>query len=316
MHHFRLEREESYISARDLLTQAISHDPAFALAHVTLASTHSVMAIDGYEAPKIAWPESTASITRALAIDPDLPDAHAEASAAAFYYRWDWQAADRDVANRLEVAPRRSPARAADLTGASDVGARAPRRRLAVCARSTDWPIPSAPHASCAKPICWRMLASSMRRPPCIARSLATHPMIPARITAWPRCVASRIDSTRPSPRGKVAARPQAIKLRGTAICAGRPATHAIEQDEAGQQLDGLRARAVSGAYMSRHSSYTRACTRGSEIRRARSSTWPLVSRITPRAWSSCESTRRGDASGMIRDFATPVRQVGLPETA
>src|SRR5207253_2297568 len=68
----------------------------FALAHVTLASTYSVMAIDGYEAPKVAWTQSTASIRRALELDSDLPDAHAEASAAAFYDQWDWAAADRE----------------------------------------------------------------------------------------------------------------------------------------------------------------------------------------------------------------------------
>ena len=58
VHHFRLQQEEAYLDARDLLTQAISEDGAFALAWVTLASTYSVMAVDGDELPATAWRES------------------------------------------------------------------------------------------------------------------------------------------------------------------------------------------------------------------------------------------------------------------
>jgi len=110
VHHFRLSGEEQYLTARDLLTQAIARDPSFALAHVTLASTYSAMAIDGYEAPHQAWPQSTLHVTRALDLDRELPDAHAEASAAEFFYRRDWTAADREwqivlESRRAEVQP-------------------------------------------------------------------------------------------------------------------------------------------------------------------------------------------------------------------
>jgi serine/threonine-protein kinase len=96
VHFLRLQQEADYLRARQLLTAALTHDQRFALAHVTLASTYSVMAIDGYEAPVQAWPRSVESINRALDVDPDLPDAHAESSAAHFYFRWDWPAADRE----------------------------------------------------------------------------------------------------------------------------------------------------------------------------------------------------------------------------
>ena len=96
LHYFRLEDEADYLIARDLLLQALSRDSAFALAYVALASTYSVMAIDGYERPTVAWTQSTEYLKRALELDPGLPDAHAEASAAAFYYGWDWPAAARE----------------------------------------------------------------------------------------------------------------------------------------------------------------------------------------------------------------------------
>ena len=114
VHHFRLQHEDGYLTARSLLHQAISDDRAFALAHVMLASTYSVMAIDGYEAPSSAWPQSTASIERALALDADLPDAHAEASAAQFHYRWNWEAADREW--QIATSSRRGEVQAELLT--------------------------------------------------------------------------------------------------------------------------------------------------------------------------------------------------------
>jgi tetratricopeptide (TPR) repeat protein len=78
------------------------------------------MAIDGYESPRDAWPQSTSSVTRALSLDPDLPDAHAEASAAEFYYRWDWHAADREWeialrSRRGEVQPELLSSRALQM---------------------------------------------------------------------------------------------------------------------------------------------------------------------------------------------------------
>jgi tetratricopeptide (TPR) repeat protein len=53
------------------------------------------MAIDGYVRPADAWPHAELNVERALAIDPDLPDAHAEAASSAFFYRWDRKEADR-----------------------------------------------------------------------------------------------------------------------------------------------------------------------------------------------------------------------------
>ena len=95
IHHLRLDTEDDYLVARDFLLQAVALDQRFALALVTLASTYSVMAIDGYAAAADSWPHADLNVERALAIDPDLPDAHAEAAASAFFYRWDWPEAQR-----------------------------------------------------------------------------------------------------------------------------------------------------------------------------------------------------------------------------
>ena len=105
IHHFRLEQESAYRKARGLLEMAVQHDPTFALALLTLASTYSVMVIDGYEDPRAAWLESHAYVTRALDADPALPDAHAERATEAFFYKWDWATAQQEWNEALK-SPR------------------------------------------------------------------------------------------------------------------------------------------------------------------------------------------------------------------
>ena len=96
VHLFRLEGESNYLEARRLLEMAVARDDAFALGHVTLASTYSVMAIDGYEDARDAYPRSNMHVDRALELDPDLPDAHAERAAEAFFYYRDPATAQRE----------------------------------------------------------------------------------------------------------------------------------------------------------------------------------------------------------------------------
>ena len=96
------DTEADYLRERELLTQALDRDGGFALAHVALAATYSVMAVDGMERPTGAWPEASRHIRRALELDPDLPDAHAEAAARAFFFDWDWRAGEREWLAALE----------------------------------------------------------------------------------------------------------------------------------------------------------------------------------------------------------------------
>ncbi len=95
MHHIGRETENDYLRARALLQQAIDRDDTFAFAHRALASTYSVMAIDGFERPSEAWPQSSRHVQRALELDPELADAHAEAAMHAFFFKWDWVGAER-----------------------------------------------------------------------------------------------------------------------------------------------------------------------------------------------------------------------------
>jgi TolB-like protein len=88
-----LGTEEGYLQERQLLRQALERDSSFARAYAKLASTFTVMAIDGYEPPHVAGPQVIANVRQALKRDSGLPDAHAEAAAWEFSFNWNWESA-------------------------------------------------------------------------------------------------------------------------------------------------------------------------------------------------------------------------------
>ena len=112
----RLEGEANYLGARRLLRQAVALDRAFVLAQVSLASTFTVMTIDGFERPTEAWPASNRCVRSALDLDATLPEAHAEQASAWFFFDHDWYAAESEWKRSIEV--RSSPS-LPDLLGAS-----------------------------------------------------------------------------------------------------------------------------------------------------------------------------------------------------
>ena len=105
VHHLRFETEKDYLASRELLTKAVTRDGTFALAYLTLGSTYSVMAIDGFAAPHVAWKKSREYVDLALKHDPSLPDAHAERAIEAFFYGWDWTRSEHEWKTAL-ASPR------------------------------------------------------------------------------------------------------------------------------------------------------------------------------------------------------------------
>jgi TolB-like protein len=101
-HALQGDTSEDYLTARMLLRQAIERDERFAAAHASLSSTYALMILAGFERPTEAWPNAIKSGRRALALDPDLPEAHREAAAVAFYFEWDWPRAEREWKASIE----------------------------------------------------------------------------------------------------------------------------------------------------------------------------------------------------------------------
>ena len=82
-------------AALEAFQAAIDRDPAFALAHVGIARVHAVQANLGLSAPVVGWEKSKAAVQRALALDPNLEEAHTLRGLTAFYYDWDFDLAEQ-----------------------------------------------------------------------------------------------------------------------------------------------------------------------------------------------------------------------------
>jgi tetratricopeptide (TPR) repeat protein len=69
-----------------------------------VCTSHGLSAILGFERPADAWPAAETYIRRALGIDSTIAEAHQYLSSQAFFFRWNWVDADRELreAQRLK----------------------------------------------------------------------------------------------------------------------------------------------------------------------------------------------------------------------
>src|SRR5688572_23764142 len=93
--------------SRECLEQAIALDPAFALPYVGLADSYLALSAVGAIPSHDAMPRARELATRALEIDPDLPEAHAMLGIVAGHYDFDWAEAARrfKAAEREQMSP-------------------------------------------------------------------------------------------------------------------------------------------------------------------------------------------------------------------
>jgi serine/threonine protein kinase/tetratricopeptide (TPR) repeat protein len=96
----------------ELLQQAISLDPSYALAHAALAEAHASMGWDlfGLTAPSESFPLAKQAAQRALEIDPTCAEAHAALGNTAMGFDWDWVTAEREFRHAIELKPQYGPA--------------------------------------------------------------------------------------------------------------------------------------------------------------------------------------------------------------
>jgi TolB-like protein/DNA-binding winged helix-turn-helix (wHTH) protein/Tfp pilus assembly protein PilF len=87
------------------LRRAVERDPAFAPAHAALADSYHRLVMSGALPPRTGYPQAEAAARQAVALAPDLAEAHAALAAALFWYRWDWPAAEREFRRALELNP-------------------------------------------------------------------------------------------------------------------------------------------------------------------------------------------------------------------
>jgi serine/threonine-protein kinase len=96
---------ESMQKAAEYYEKAIAADAGFALAHSALAQVYAEMAIGGEIKETEPIRRSRAAVTRALAIDDALGDAHAVSALIKFTQDFDWAAAEDEFKLALELSP-------------------------------------------------------------------------------------------------------------------------------------------------------------------------------------------------------------------
>jgi DNA-binding winged helix-turn-helix (wHTH) protein/tetratricopeptide (TPR) repeat protein len=85
--------------------EAAERDPSYAPPHAGLADAYVVLGLSGVVPPRDAWPLARESARRALELNERSPEAHVSLAAVALFERWDWEAADRELARGEELDP-------------------------------------------------------------------------------------------------------------------------------------------------------------------------------------------------------------------
>jgi TolB-like protein/Flp pilus assembly protein TadD len=99
-------------SRRGLLyyQQAVSKDPSFAAAYVGLAQAYFTLGDWDCLPYKEAFSKSKAAALKALELDPALGPAHAMLATLAYFYEWNWDNADREYSQAVQLNPNYAPA--------------------------------------------------------------------------------------------------------------------------------------------------------------------------------------------------------------
>jgi tetratricopeptide (TPR) repeat protein len=90
---------------------AIARDPGFAVAHAGLAQCFNVLGLYGYAPPAEGCGKAKALALQALAVDPNLAQAHASLAWAVQYYDYDFLRAERVWRRSIALDPRYAVAR-------------------------------------------------------------------------------------------------------------------------------------------------------------------------------------------------------------
>ncbi|HEV2736860.1 MAG TPA: tetratricopeptide repeat protein, partial [Longimicrobiaceae bacterium] len=92
--------------------RALERDPAYALAHIGLADAYNMLgAFDyGVYPPGEIYPRAREAATRALALRPDLAEAHTALANVLLNHGWDWDGAARAFRHALQLNPGYAPA--------------------------------------------------------------------------------------------------------------------------------------------------------------------------------------------------------------
>jgi serine/threonine protein kinase/Tfp pilus assembly protein PilF len=102
-YHWNKRTEEGFERALELFNEAVDQDPGYALAYTGLADTYFLLTGWQHRPPSEMWPLVISAVSRALAIDDTLAEAHASLGVIRAYHDWDWESADAEYRRAIEL---------------------------------------------------------------------------------------------------------------------------------------------------------------------------------------------------------------------
>src|SRR5262249_32339925 len=103
--HFWELRGENLLRAVEFYNQAIVRDPNYALAYAGLGQTYVLLPYYTGIDPKMASPKARAAALKALALNPNLAEAHDALGKIVYSYDIDLQQAIREHQRAIELSP-------------------------------------------------------------------------------------------------------------------------------------------------------------------------------------------------------------------
>jgi TolB-like protein/DNA-binding winged helix-turn-helix (wHTH) protein len=94
-----------YQKSREYFQKAIDLQPDYSGAWSGVADSYTGSAAEAMFSPDVVMPQAEAAARKALELDDSDSDAHRAAAAIQFFYRWDWEAADKESARAVELNP-------------------------------------------------------------------------------------------------------------------------------------------------------------------------------------------------------------------
>ena len=85
-------------------------DPNYALAYTGIATAYTELGEIGLLPPDQAYPRAKAAADKALALDPDLGDAHCTVAFCKMVYEFDWKGSEAEFKRAIELAPNNADA--------------------------------------------------------------------------------------------------------------------------------------------------------------------------------------------------------------
>lgn len=102
--------EDGLEQAVGLFESALARDGDYAKAHSGLADCYATLALLEFVPPKEAYPKAKEAVGRALALDPQLAEAHSSLGLIRFQFDWDWKGAEEEFREAIRINPSYAPA--------------------------------------------------------------------------------------------------------------------------------------------------------------------------------------------------------------